>query len=248
VRLLNPPLGLNEATVFFAGESYAMLPEGKRPDGPVWYALIGLGTDFAPGDYIVDVVAPLAELASTSVSIAAGGFAQEYVELPPESIDLLTDTPAVEAERQTLAQAYAGFTAERLWSGAWIIPAAGAITNPFGLQRSINGGPYFPHSGTDIAAEKGTPVAAAASGTVVLARALYLYGNAVVIDHGAGVFTSYNHLDSIAVSEGQSVTAGDLIGYMGETGFVNGPHLHWEAIVHGVRVDPTLWTYGPVEP
>ncbi|MBI2912522.1 MAG: peptidoglycan DD-metalloendopeptidase family protein [Chloroflexi bacterium] len=243
VRLLNPPAGLNEATLYFAGASYSMLPEGEH-----WYAVVGLATDFAPGDYTVDIAAPLADLASASVTIAPGGFQYESLELPPSSIDLLADTVAVEAERQTLAQVYAGFTPQRLWSGAWLIPAAGAITDPFGLQRSINGGPYYPHSGTDIAAEKGTPVVAAAAGTVALARALYLYGNAVVIDHGAGVFTAYNHMDSIAVSEGQTVAAGDVLGYMGETGFVNGPHLHWEAIVRGVRIDPTLWTYGPVEP
>ena len=219
-----------------------MLSEGDR-----WFAVIGLGTGFAPGDYSVDVAAGEA-LASTTVSIGPGGFAQEAIELPAESVGLLSDAAAVEEENRILARAYAGFTPERLWSGAWIIPAQGPITDPFGLQRSINGGPFFPHTGTDIAAEAGTPVAAAASGRVALARPLHLRGNSVIIDHGAGVFSGYHHMDSIAVTEGQSVTVGDLVGYVGATGFVSGPHLHWEAIVHGVRIDPTFWTYGPVEP
>lgn len=242
MSLSNPPPGLNEATVQFAGGSYPMLPEGDR-----WYAVIGLGTAFAPGDYPIEVTADRS-LASTTVSIEPGGFEQEYIELPPESVGLLSDVEAIEEERRILGQVYAGFTPERLWSGAWILPAEGPITDPFGLQRSINGGPFSPHSGTDIAAEAGAPVVASASGIVMVAAKLYLYGNAVVIDHGAGVFTSYNHLDTIAVTEGQSVTAGDLVGYVGETGFVSGPHLHWEAIIGGVRVDPTLWTFAPVEP
>jgi murein DD-endopeptidase MepM/ murein hydrolase activator NlpD len=161
---------------------------------------------------------------------------------------LLSDQVAIDQERATLTQVYAGFTPQRLWSGAWILPAAGPITNAFGLQRSINGGAYHGHTGTDIANDKGTPVVAAASGTVALAGPLYLYGNVVVIDHGAGVFTSYNHLDSIAVTAGQNITIGDLVGFMGETGFVSGPHLHWEAIIGGVRTDPLLWTEATVEP
>ena len=243
VRFLNSPPGLDEATVFFAGGSYPMLPEGDR-----WYALIGLGTDFPPGDYAVAVAAPLAMLGSASVSVAPGGFPQESLQLSPESAGLLADAAAIEEEKRLLARVYAGFRPERLWSGAWILPAAGPITDPFGLQRSINGGPYSPHTGSDIAAEAGAPVAASASGVVAFAGPLYLRGNSVIIDHGAGVFSGYHHLEGIAVAEGQAVTMGDLVGYVGATGFVSGPHLHWEAIVGGVRVDPTLWTYGPVEP
>ncbi len=242
VRLLNPPVGLSQASALFAGGAYPLLPEAGR-----WYALIGLGTDFPPGDYTVEV-AGSETLGSTTVSIAPGAFAQEYVDLPPETAGLLTDAAAIEDEKRLLANVYAGFTAERLWSGAWLLPAAGPITNPFGLQRSINGGPFSPHTGTDIAADAGAPVTASAAGRVAFAGPLYLRGNSVIIDHGAGVFSGYHHLQSVAVAEGQAVNAGDLIGYVGATGLVSGPHLHWEAIVGGVRVDPTLWTYGPVEP
>lgn len=242
VRLLNPP-ALSAATASFNGGSYAMLPSG---DG--WFAVIGLDTYIGSGDYPIDVASDDAVLASGVVSVGDGGFQFESIELPPSSIDLLSDQTAIEAERALLTQIYSRFTPERRWSGAWIMPAAGPITNPFGLQRSINGGPYYPHSGTDIANDKGTAIVAAASGVVALGGPLYLYGNVVVIDHGAGVFSAYNHLDSIAVAEGQAVTVGDFLGFMGETGFVSGPHLHWEVIIGGVRTDPVLWTFGPVEP
>lgn len=243
VRLLNPPPDLSQASVEFAGGSYPLLPAGDR-----WYAYIGLGTDFAPGDYLVEVIGDSGPLAAGGVGIATGGFGQEYIELPPGSAGLLTDAAAIEQERQTLTRVYAGFTPERLWLGTWMLPAAGPITNPFGLQRSINGGSFSPHTGTDIAAEEGAVVVAAAGGRVAFAGPLYLRGNSVIIDHGAGVFSGYHHLSAIAVSEGQAVNQGDLMGYVGATGLVSGAHLHWEAIVGGVRVDPTLWIYYPIEP
>jgi murein DD-endopeptidase MepM/ murein hydrolase activator NlpD len=243
VRLLSPPAGLESATVYFSGVGYSMYDAGDR-----WYRLIGLETDTPVGGYPIEVDGPSGVIAAGTLTISEGGFQFESIEIPPSSTDLLQDQAAVDAERETLNAIYAGFTPVKMWDGAWSWPAEGWISNAFGLQRSINGGPYYPHSGTDIANEKGTPLMAAASGTVVLARAMYLYGNVVVIDHGLGVYTSYNHMDSIAVVEGQSVTEGEYLGAMGETGFVNGPHVHWEAIISGVRTDATLWTLGPVEP
>ena len=243
VRLLSPPPGLQAATAFFDGAPYEMAAEGDH-----WYRIIGLATGVAVGQYPVEVSSSVAALAAGTLTVTDGGFQYESIELPPGSIGLLEDQDAIAQERATLSQVYSGFTPAQQWSGAWIMPALGTITNVFGLQRSINGGPYSPHTGTDIANEKGTPVVAAASGTVVLAQALYLYGNVVVVDHGAGVFTSYNHLDSIAAIAGQSITIGDLVGFMGETGFVNGPHVHWEAVIGGVRTDPTLWTTAAIDP
>jgi Peptidase family M23 len=242
-RLLYPPPGLTQATIEFNGASHTMLPSGDR-----WFAIIGLDIYVSVGDYPVSVKSGDSVLASGTLSVSDGRFQYESIELPPSSIDLLSDQNAVANERATLAEVFSRFTSERRWSGAWILPAPGPITNGFGLMRSINGGPYSPHTGTDIANEKGTPVAAAATGVVALARPMYLYGNVVIIDHGAGVFSGYNHLDSIAVTEGQAVTIGDLVGFMGETGFVSGPHLHWEANVGGVRVDPLLFTQQPLDP
>lgn len=243
VRLLNPPAGLQSATFYFAGIGYSMTNAGDR-----WHRIIGLETWTAVGDYPIQVDGPAGVIAAGTLTVFDGGFTYESIELPPSSTDLLTDQAAVQAERDTLNAIYAGFTPQKLWSGAWIMPAQGTISDPFGAQRSVNGGPYYPHTGTDIANATGTPLVAAATGTVVLARAMYLYGNVVVIDHGLGVYTSYNHMDSIAVTEGQHVNQGDYLGGMGETGFVNGPHVHWEALISGVRTDPTLWTLGPVEP
>jgi len=243
IRLLNPPPGLAALTAYFNGAGYPMVNEDGR-----WYRVVGLDPQFAVGAYPVEVSSDTAAIVGGTLSVSDGGFEFVSIELPPSSIALAEDQEAAARERAVLAQAYATFTPEQLWSGPWIWPAQGEISNAFGLQRSINGGPYSPHTGTDIANEKGTPVVAAASGRVVVAEMLHYYGNVVVIDHGAGVFSSYNHLDSIAVTAGQAITIGDLVGYMGETGFVNGPHLHWEAVIAGVRTDPTLWTQADIDP
>ncbi|MFQ6019941.1 MAG: M23 family metallopeptidase, partial [Dehalococcoidia bacterium] len=161
---------------------------------------------------------------------------------------LLADIAAIQAERELLATIYSGFTPQRHWAGPWGLPVQGDITQPFGLLRSINGGPFSPHSGADFAADPGVPVAAAAAGRVAFAGALHLRGKSVVIDHGAGVFSGYHHLNEIAVSTGQEVAQGELIGTVGATGLVSGAHLHWEAIVHGVRVNPVHWTLRAVDP
>jgi murein DD-endopeptidase MepM/ murein hydrolase activator NlpD len=243
VRLENPPPGTQEATTSFAGESYAMVPDG---DG--WLAVIGLATDLAVGDYSVEVLADGSAVGSATVSVADGGFERLTVTLDPETYGLLSDSAAIEEERRLMNETYATVTPERLWSGPWLTPVDGYISNAFGVQRSINGGPYGAHSGTDIVAEGGTPVVAAASGRVALAQPLYLFGNSVIIDHGAGLLTGYHHLSSIAVSAGQEITKGDLVGYVGTTGLSSGDHLHWEARIHGVKVDATLLPLASLEP
>jgi murein DD-endopeptidase MepM/ murein hydrolase activator NlpD len=241
VWLENPPPGTQDSTATFAGESYAMVPDGSG-----WLAAIGLATDFPVGDYTVEVLTDGESVGSIPASVAAGGYERLSVTLPQESIDLLSDQAAIGEERRVVTEAYTSFTPERLWSGPWLMPVQGSISNAFGVQRSVNGGPYGTHGGTDIVADGGTPVVAAAGGRVVLAQPLYLLGNSVIIDHGAGLLTGHHHMSSIAVTSGQEMTKGDLVGYVGTTGFSSGDHLHWEARIHGVRVDALLLTQAPL--
>jgi len=242
VQLLHPPAATKEATALFAGGSYPMVA-----DGDAWTGLIGMATDFPLGDYTVEVTADGVSMGSAPVSIGAGGYPQLTLTVPDESIDLLSDAAKIAAERQTVRETYTTFTPQRLWSGPWLQPAQGAISNGFGVQRSVNGAPFDTHGGTDIAADGGDPVAAAAGGRVALAQPLYLLGNSVIIDHGAGLLTGYHHLSSIAVTAGQEIAQGAILGYVGATGFVSGDHLHWEARIHGVRVDPMLLLQAPLD-
>jgi murein DD-endopeptidase MepM/ murein hydrolase activator NlpD len=105
-------------------------------------------------------------------------------------------------------------------------------------------GPYWSggvHTGLDFAGSSGTPIRAAASGTVISTGYEGAYGNRIVIDHGNGFRTTYNHLSGITVSVGQKVTAGDRIGSLGNTGNSTGPHLHFEVTKGGKFIDPEAW-------
>ena len=113
-----------------------------------------------------------------------------------------------------------------------IWPAQGVLTSPFGMRWGRM------HEGIDIGASIGTPIYAAASGTVVYAGWEGGYGNLTVIDHGGGLATAYGHQSRLGVSNGQVVTRGQVIGYVGSTGHSTGPHLHFEVRVNGVPNDP----------
>ena len=117
-------------------------------------------------------------------------------------------------------------------SAGFVWPVPGPVTSPYGMRWGRM------HEGIDIAAPMGAPVRAAAAGQVIYAGWMGGYGNLVVIDHGGGLATAYAHLSSIAVSLGQAVSQGDLVGAVGSTGHSFGPHLHFEVRVNGAAVDP----------
>ena len=119
---------------------------------------------------------------------------------------------------------------------AW--PAAGAVTSPYGYRTHPIFGDRRLHAGIDIGAPYGAPVVAGGDGTVVYVGAMSGYGNVVVIDHGGGLSTTYNHLSAFHVGSGQSVSRGSQIGAVGCTGYCTGPHLHFEVRVNGSPVDP----------
>ena len=114
----------------------------------------------------------------------------------------------------------------------------------FGSQRVINGEAKSPHSGADYAAVTGTPVLAVADGVVALAEEHFFAGNSVFVDHGDGLITMYFHLSKIGVEAGQPVHRGQVVGEVGATGRVTGPHLHFGVRWHGARIDPQ-WLFLP---
>jgi len=126
----------------------------------------------------------------------------------------------------------------RLWGQRFRRPRASRITSRYGTTREYNGAITSRHLGTDFAGAVGQPVAAAARGVVALVGNFYLAGHAVYLDHGGGLVTGYFHLSRVDVAVGDTVGAGQVIGAVGRSGRVTGPHLHWIARYGGISVDP----------
>lgn len=145
----------------------------------------------------------------------------------------------IKADRERVAKVVALYS-PTLWDSPhpFLRPVPGIVTSAFGLKRVYNGIPKSVHRGLDMRGAMGTPVRAAGDGQVALADGLYYSGNAIYIDHGLGVVTSYMHMSKLEVQPGQMVKRGDIIGRVGSTGQSTGPHLHLGLMLQGTAVDP----------
>ncbi len=188
--------------------------------------------------YLARSGTPLTKI--VSVQVVPGGYDSQEINLPPDR-GLLLAPEIVQAELVTVTQVWAKADTPLHARGPFLRPIAEqyATTSPYGIRRSYDGGPYDTyHAGQDFGAPPGITVTVPAPGIVALAEPLTVRGNAVIIDHGQGVFTGYWHLSEIFVQAGQPVAAGDLLGLVGNTGLSTGAHLHWELRIYGMAVDP----------
>jgi murein DD-endopeptidase MepM/ murein hydrolase activator NlpD len=210
----------------------------------LWVTVIGVDLDAKAGEHAADVTFRYGDGRSRSVREPVTVKAQKfpttelkvedrYVELSPE------DAARAVREAQETDAIYAMLTPECYWSEPFVAPIHGAKDGRnFGHRRVFNGQPRAPHSGADLHADVGTPVYAANRGRVVLAKDLFYSGNAVIVDHGLGLYTVYLHLSKIDVAPGAVVERGQRLGLAGATGRVTGPHLHWGVRIVDARVDP----------
>ncbi len=221
-------------------------------DGDHYLGLIGVGASpvsgVTSGLHTVVITATsdnaTPTVVTSNVEIRPGHFNSEYIRLAPDRQDLL-DPDLVAAERAKLNATWSVFNPTRYWTGLFRVPVDKfiRISSPFGTRRSYDGGPFSDyHEGTDFAVPAGTPVYAPADGVVMVAEPLAVRGNAIVIDHGWGVYSGYWHLSEFKVTPGQKVKQGDLIALSGNTGRSTGAHLHWDMRVNGYNVDAMQFT------
>jgi murein DD-endopeptidase MepM/ murein hydrolase activator NlpD len=208
-----------------------------------WHALAAIDLSVRPGRATVDVEARLADgstlAASLPLKVGAKTFATRRLNVAPEFV---TPPPAeqarIERERLLLNRILSAVSPRHLWGDGFGRPADGEVISAFGVRSVFNNETRAPHRGIDFRGATGAPVRAPARGVVVLAEPLYFSGSTVVLDHGLGVYSMLAHLSRIDVKPGTVVVRGDVVGAIGATGRVTGPHLHWTLRVGPVAVDP----------
>ncbi len=237
---------LGERPLFFASRDQDEITSDEAFAGAAVWAVAGVAVTESTGALPLQLAVrdDLGREATTSLSVTvvAADFGSEVISIPADRQDLL-DPQVTQKESALLSSVYERVTEQQIWQGPFVWPHVGNVTSGFGLQRTYNDGRRNGyHGGVDISGQVGAPVAASAAGRVVMATALAVRGNTIVLDHGIGVYSGYCHLATIEVVEGQMVDSGAIIGRLGNTGLSTGAHLHWEMVVGGVLVDPREWT------
>jgi murein DD-endopeptidase MepM/ murein hydrolase activator NlpD len=257
--LARPALAVQEPAVAAAPGRIARLRLGKAGEAPrAWLEGQRVLVRRERGEWVAIAGIPLGAKAGSqrSVEVAYGDgrrearpikvvdrkYLTQHLSVPPEQAELPAEQLArYEQEREHLHKVLRTFTETLPATLALLQPAPGRRSGSFGLRRVINGVPRSPHSGLDIAAEEGTPVAATAAGRVIDAGEYLFLGRTLVLDHGQGLLSLYAHLSAIERAVGDAVKAGATVGRVGATGRVTGPHLHFAVYLNAAAVDPAIF-------
>lgn len=235
VAIIPVPAGTRKAT--FEGRPVML----QKADGKE-FAVVGIPLSAKPGPHKL-------VLAGTNINFDVD--AKQYrvqkltIKNKRKVNPLPMDLKRIHRERKEMDTAFDAFNTQLPSDTTFVMPAHGPISSPFGLRRVLNGQPRSPHSGLDIAAPFGSDIRAPAPGKVVAEGHYFFNGNTVLIDHGQGLITMYCHMNKILVKVGDVVKTGDLLGYVGKTGRVTGPHLHWGVSLNDARVNPNLFLKTP---
>ncbi len=203
-----------------------------------WVAVAGIPLDTEPGDLRITVD-------GTELVLEVSAYAYREQRITVENQSFVTQSQEqldrIFSERKIIDSALNSFRDVPVDSVALAAPVNGSRSPSFGYRRFFNDQPRSPHKGMDIAGRDGEPISAPRDGVVAATGNFFFNGNTVLLDHGQGFVTMYCHLSKIAVEKGQPVRTGEVLGAVGATGRVTGPHLHFGTYLNGTAVDPAIF-------
>lgn len=203
-----------------------------------WRTLVGIDLATKPARYDLTVRTGDAVIHRTLI-VQPRAFPTRRLTVNPDLVHPPPDQEArVEREAREISEIWDHPARQRLWRAPFERPVPDPANSAFGTRSIYNGEARPPHTGADFLSPSGRPIEAPNAGRIVLAAPLYFSGNTVIIDHGLGLFSLLAHLSEIDVKEGDTVARGQLVGKVGATGRVTGPHLHWAVRLNNARVDP----------
>lgn len=231
IAVIEVGTGLAAPDVRMAGKPVLTIQQ----DGS-WYAVAGLPLSSSEGEAELTVNGE-----RQSFNVTTHAYREQHLTVAPSYVNPSEEAmQRIASEQQKINAAIAHYSAMPVTQVLLQAPVPGRRSDSFGSRRFFNNEPRSPHRGMDLSGKHGTEIIAPLTGEVILTGDFYFTGNAVFIDHGQGLITLYAHLERIDVSEGQRLTAGELIGTVGATGRVTGPHLHFATYLNGTPVDPAL--------
>jgi murein DD-endopeptidase MepM/ murein hydrolase activator NlpD len=214
----------------------------SRTDSVIWTALAGIPVE---GDdsislTLVLVIGDRRDTVRTSLGVQRADYPMERLKVAPDMASPDSAAQARIASEIALARRVSreAHSSPRHWSEPFALPRDSRITSGFGTGRQYNGKLLSRHLGTDFAGKVGAPVRATNAGRVALVAPFYLAGNVIYLDHGEGLISAYFHLSKTLVKQGELVAKGQIIGRVGQSGRVTGPHLHFVMRYGGTTVDP----------
>jgi murein DD-endopeptidase MepM/ murein hydrolase activator NlpD len=236
IALLQLPDYKPDTKVYFDDKRVAVFPHKDT-----WVAMAGIGLSKKPGAYEFSIRRADGLSLNSKVTVEYKKYDEQHLTIKNKRKvnPNKKDSERIAAESQRKKKARKQYT-EMTPKVDFIWPVTGRISSIFGLRRFFNEQERRPHSGLDIAAAEGTPVMAVADGTVVDTGDFFFSGNMIYLDHGQGIISLYAHLSKISVKPGDTVKQGDIIGNVGQTGRVTGPHLHFAVYANQALIDPVF--------
>lgn len=212
-------------------------------DAGEYYAVVGIALSARPGQHLLSLETNGQPSQQDTFVVTNKIYQEQHLSIQNKRKvnPYKEDMARITRERKEMNRAFQHFQTIGTTHSNFELPVEGPISSPFGLKRFLNKQARNPHSGLDIAVAEGVAIKATAAGTVTALGDYFFNGNTVLIDHGQGLISMYCHMSLIEVDLGDRLNSGDIIGKVGQTGRVTGPHLHWSVSLNNARVDPNLF-------